>query len=146
MNGWVAFLLVLLLLSPLTWLRPSPRQRGVSDLRSEARKHGLSVQMSAQQWPRWLEPQPPRTCAQYLLNRPGTSDSRWCYWQLSAGCWVDQEREPCQDERLLPLLAALPSDAFKVEADRQLLALCWGERGTVQDLERIASLLRSCAQ
>ena len=106
MTWWIVLLLVGAALSPLVWLRPSPQQRGQMELRLAARRLGLGMQLGQQQWPHWLEKQPPERCAQYHRGRrAGRSDS-WSYWQVAPGQWCNQWREPCADaamlERLLP--------------------------------------------
>ena len=46
---------------------------------------------------------------------------------------------------MLTHLASLPKDVYKVEASAQMVALYWGERGTAEDLQRIADALKSLA-
>ncbi|MNY39380.1 hypothetical protein D3C86_1740620 [compost metagenome] len=69
----------------------------------------------------------------------------WCYWQSEPGQWVNQWREPCEDATVLAHLAGLPKDVYKVEASSQMIALYWGERGTPEDLRRIADTLKALA-
>ncbi|MGH8352107.1 MAG: hypothetical protein ACRERY_01035 [Pseudomonas sp.] len=145
MTLWIVLLLLALLLSPLAWLMPSRRQRGRMELRLAARRMGLAMQLSAQDWPHWLPQEPPSPCAQYhRARRAGRTDS-WCYWQVAPGQWLNRWREPCADAALLAQLASLPADVFKVEAGQQMIALCWGERGEQEALQRIAALLTALA-
>ena len=69
MTWWIVLLLVGAALSPLVWLRPLPQQRGQMELRLAARRLGLGMQLGQQQWPHWLEKQPPERCAQYHRGR-----------------------------------------------------------------------------
>ncbi len=54
-----------LILSPLSWLRSSRKQSEQMKLRLEARRMGLAMQLAPQQWPHWLEKEPPSPCPQY---------------------------------------------------------------------------------
>lgn len=145
MSVWIVVLLVVVVLSPLAWLRPSRRQQGRMAIRMAARSKGLGMQMSRQDWPHWLPEEPPSPCPQYhRARRRGASDS-WCYWQMNAGEWVNQWREPCTDATLLPHLHTLPADVYKVEATTQMISLCWGEKGDVQGVEPVAVVLKALA-
>ena len=59
--------------------------------------------------------------------------------------WVNQWQEICVDEKLLPHFATLPANVFKVEADKQMIALYWGEKGESSDLQAISALLKALA-
>ena len=145
MTAWVVLLLLIVGLSPLVWLRPSRRQGQQMGMRLAARRAGLGMHLAQQDWPHWLPTQPPSPCAQYHRpRRPGRADS-WSYWQLAPGEWVNQWREPCSDALHLEQLGQLPADVYKVEADRQMVALFWGERGGDVELQRVASVLRALA-
>lgn len=144
MTFWVVVLLVGAALSPLAWLRPSRRQSRQMELRLEARRMGLAMQLSREEWPHWLLHEPPSPCAQYHRGRRGYQDT-WCYWQLEPGQWLNRWREPCEDARLLAQLQSLPADVFKVEAGPQMIALYWGEKPEPQALERIAAALLALA-
>lgn len=145
MSPWFVVLLLAVMLSPLAWLAPSRRQRGQMDMRLQARRMGVAMQLSPQVWPHWLLRQPPESCPQYHHARcRGRADS-WCYWQLEPGQWVNKWREPCADQPLLGQLQALPADVFKVEATDQMLSICWGERGASAALEKIVGFLKANA-
>jgi hypothetical protein len=145
MTVWIVVSILAVVLSPLAWLRPSRHQSGRMALRMEARRMGLAMQLSPQQWPHWLKQEPPSPCAQYHRPRRGKVPALWSYWQLEPGVWVNQWQEPCVDETLLAHFATLPANVYKVEADRQMIALCWGEKGEVSDLQAIDTLLKALA-
>ncbi|EPN63663.1 hypothetical protein A245_11492 [Pseudomonas syringae pv. actinidiae ICMP 19096] len=42
-------------------------------------------------------------------------------------------------------MATLPADVFKVEADNQMIALYWAERGEPEVLQRIDAMLKALA-
>lgn len=145
MTPWILLVLLAFALSPLAWLVPSRRQRGQMDVRLQARRLGVAMQLSRQEWPHWLERQPPDTCPQYHRARRRGQVDTWCYWQAAPGQWVNKWREPCADKALLVQLQALPADVFKVEATAQMLALCWGERGDGEALQKIVDFLQQQA-
>lgn len=145
MTVWIVLLLVAVVLSPLAWLRPSRRQQGRMAIRMAARSQGLGMQLSQQDWPHWLPDEPPSPCPQYHRARRKGAENTWCYWQMSPGQWVNQWREPCADTALIPHLQTLPADVYKVEASKQMVSLCWGERGDVQSLEPVAAVLKALA-
>lgn len=145
MTPWILVVLLAVVLSPLAWLVPSRRQRGQMDVRLQARRLGVAMQLSRQEWPHWLERQPPDTCPQYHRARRRGQVDTWCYWQTEPGQWVNKWREPCADTVLLAQLQALPADVFKAEASAQMLALCWGERGDGEALQKIVAFLQQQA-
>ena len=104
MTVWMVILLIALVLSPLTWLIPSRGQRGQMDLRLQARRLGLAMQIARQEWPHWMERQPPRQCAQYHRAR-GRNRDVWCYWQSEPGVWLDRWREASATGELAEALA-----------------------------------------
>ncbi|MGV2837011.1 hypothetical protein ACNPOQ_25080, partial [Pseudomonas shirazensis] len=63
-----------LILSPLAWLRPSRKQSEQMSLRLAGRRIGLAMQLAPQQWPHWLEQQPPSPCPQYHRPRRNRRD------------------------------------------------------------------------
>lgn len=145
MTVWIAVSILLVVLSPLAWLRPSRVQSGRMALRMEARRLGLAMQLAPQEWPHWLDPQPPNPCAQYYRPRRGKQPASWLYWQSAPGVWVNQWREVCQDEPLLCHLEKLPANVYKIEADRQMIALYWGEKGEAAVLQDISDVLKALA-
>ncbi|CAD5108838.1 hypothetical protein [Zestomonas carbonaria] len=145
MTLWIVLLILAAVLSPLVWLRPSSRQNQQMGLRLAARRMGLAMHLARQEWPHWLPRQPPSPCPQYYRTRRAGRADAWTYWQLEAGQWVDRWREPCADEALRGQLATLPADVYKVEADKQVIAIYWGEQGDAEALQRIASVLDALA-
>jgi len=136
---WLLPLVLLALLSPLLWLLPKGRQSERMQIRLAARRMGLGMQLCRENWPHWMA-HASNPCAQYLLARKST-EAPWCYWKAAQGQWQNQWREPCTDAQLLPLLQKLPDDAYKIEADKQKIALYWGERGGLDALQSIHAVL-----
>ncbi|QIH09332.1 MULTISPECIES: hypothetical protein [Pseudomonas] len=145
MTVWIVVSILVVVLSPWAWLRPSRRQNGLIALRMEARRMGLAMQLAPQQWPHWLGQEPPDPCPQYHRPRRNGQAACWSYWQVEPGNWVNQWREPCDDESLLKQLRSLPFGVFKVEADKQMIAVYWNERGEISVLQDIATVLKSLA-
>ena len=51
----------------------------------------------------------------------------------------------CVDETLLAHFATLPDNVYKVEADKQMIAVYWGEKGEASVLKDIDALLKALA-
>ena len=145
MTVWLVVSILALILSPLAWLRPSRKQSEQMSLRLAGRRIGLAMQLAPQQWPHWLEQQPPSPCPQYHRPRRKGRDDCWAYWQVSPGVWWNKWREPCEDPRLAKALAVLPSNVYMIEATTQMIALYWGERGDESVLQNIAQALQDLA-
>jgi len=146
MTIWIVVLILALVLSPLAWLKPSRRQSGQMALRLQARRMGLAMQLAPQQWPHWLPVEPPSPCAQYYRPRSRSrATEQWCYWQLSAGHWCNQWREPCADPALVEAFGRLPANVYKVEAGPQIICVYWGEKGEGNVLQDIAEVLKALA-
>ncbi|WP_459206107.1 hypothetical protein ACSMEV_16475 [Pseudomonas sp. MLB6B] len=145
MTVWLVVSILALILSPLAWLRPSRKQSRQMDLRLQARRAGLAMQLAPQQWPHWLEKQPPSPCPQYHRARRAGRVDTWSYWQVSPGVWWNQWREVCDEARLVAVFAELPESVYKVEADSRMLALYWGERGDEGVVETVKRALDTLA-
>ncbi|WP_295477380.1 hypothetical protein [uncultured Pseudomonas sp.] len=145
MTGWIILSIICVMLSPLVWMLPSRKQSGRMALRLEARRLGMGMQLARAQWPHWLDPQPPASCAQYHRQRSSGLTAGWEYWQNGAGNWVNRWREPCNDESMLAVLRNLPADVYKIEADGRMVSLYWGERGDAQVLQHINEALQALA-
>ncbi|NBA93802.1 hypothetical protein [Pseudomonas sp. R5(2019)] len=145
MTFWLVVSILALILSPFAWLKPTRNQSGKMAVRMEARRMGLGMQLTPQEWPHWLPNEPPIQCAQYHRPRRAGRDDTWCYWQTTPGVWMNQWREPCTDTGLLTELIKLPANVYKIEAGPQMLALYWGERGDTAVLQDIAAVMKALA-
>lgn len=74
MTVWIVVSILLVVLSPLAWLRPSRVQSGRMALRMEARRLGLAMQLAPQEWPHWLGQQPPNPAPS--TTGPGVARNR----------------------------------------------------------------------
>ena len=145
MTVWLVVSILAVVLSPLAWLRPSRKQSEQMNLRLEGRRMGLAMQLAPQQWPHWLEQEPPSPCPQYHRARRKGHEDSWCYWQVTPGVWWNQWRETCADPRHLDVLSRLPESVYKLEADSRMIALYWSERGEKSVLQDIAQALDTLA-
>lgn len=145
MNLWIILILLFCVLSPFAMLMPSRRLRGRMDVRAQARRMGLAMQLSRQEWPYWLDGKPAQSCPQYHRARLRGHRDDWCFWQDGPGNWLNKWREPCADPVLAQALATLPADAYKAEANAQMIGVCWGEAGKPEDLQAIADFLNQRA-
>lgn len=146
---WLFILFILLLVvSPVMWLKPSPRQRRVSALRTAAIKTGLTVKLekpplhgidTAMPVYRWGYPQS-RPGPDFALVRDDHASAAlksFAYgWR-----WRWEPLRPLPNElesRLKALLERLPQDAIVVQSHRHALALWWWES---QDFSRFSTYL-----
>lgn len=141
MSLWIVAVLIGVALSPLAWLRPSTRQTRQMAQRLAARGMGLGMQLASETWPHWLAKEPPSRCPQYHRARRRGNEEQWCYWQADVGRWLNQWQEACVDVHVLEQLLRLPSDVYKVEADKQMISVFWGEGAEPQALENIVAAL-----
>ncbi|MFY0990726.1 preprotein translocase subunit YajC [Halomonas sp. C05BenzN] len=147
--AWLIILFVLMLvISPVMWLRPSPRQQRVARLRNEAMKTGLSVKLeipplhgvkTAMPAYRWHYPQE-RPGPDFVLVRD--SQAADSLKPLAHGWrWRREPLRPLPEaleERFKGLLSRLPQDALVIESNRHALTLWWWES---QDFPRFATYL-----
>lgn len=146
---WLFIMLVLLLVvSPVMWLKPSPRQRRVSALRTAAIKTGLTVKLENPPL-HGIETAMPAYRWRYPQDRPGPDfvlvrdDHASAALKSFAHGWR-WRREPLRplpealESRLKELLERLPQDAIVVESYRHALALWWWES---QDFSRFSTYL-----
>ncbi|MNR54570.1 hypothetical protein D3C85_1747810 [compost metagenome] len=59
--------------------------------------------------------------------------------------WVNQWQEVCEDPALLIHFEKLPDNVYKVEADKQMITLYWGEKGEAEVLQHIDTTLKALA-
>ena len=135
---WLIILLTMfLVISPVIWLKPNPRQKRVGSLRNAAMQTGLKVTLRVPPlhgektpMPAYRWPYPPRQPGpDFMLVRdshaaealkPFAHDWRW-------------RKEPLRplpealEARLKRLLERLPQDALVVESEADALTLWWQE-------------------
>ncbi|MGR2737844.1 preprotein translocase subunit YajC [Billgrantia sp. Q4P2] len=140
---WLVILAALLLMiSPVMWLKPSPRQRRIVPLRNAAAKagvkvllekpplHGASTAMPGYRWTYPNDAPGPR----FLLVRaseasdvlkPSVADWRWRIEPL-------RPLPELANEPLEALLTRLPQDALVLESNEFAITLWWWESQTAE--------------
>ncbi|MBF8223677.1 preprotein translocase subunit YajC [Halomonas sp. 328] len=136
--SWVIILFVLaLIVSPVMWLKPSPRQKRVAGLRDAVIKAGIEVKLETPP----LHPAPKAMPAyrwRYPQERPGPtfvlvrdSEAGTSLKPCHAGWrWRTEPLRPLPEaaqERLFHLLERLPQDALVLESNEHALTLWWYE-------------------
>jgi hypothetical protein len=135
---WALILVVLLLMiSPVMWLKPSPRQRRIAPLRNAALKAGVAVKLekpplhginTAMPSYRWRYPQE-RPGPRFVLVRD--SDASEALKPCMAGWrWRIEPLRPlpaAAREPLEALLMRLPQDALVIESSEPAITLWWWE-------------------
>ncbi|MNY74821.1 hypothetical protein D3C86_2139380 [compost metagenome] len=58
---------------------------------------------------------------------------------------MNQWQEVCEDPLLLNHFEKLPANVYKVEADKQMITLYWGEKGEADVLQHIDATLKALA-
>ncbi|MGR4067554.1 preprotein translocase subunit YajC [Billgrantia sp. C5P2] len=140
---WLVILAALLLvISPVMWLKPSPRQRRIVPLRNAAAKagvkvvlekpplHGIETAMPGYRWSYPAVAPGPR----FLLVRgseasdvlkPSVADWRWRIEPL-------RPLPQAAQEPLEALLTRLPQDALVIESSESAITLWWWESQTAE--------------
>ncbi|MBD3896310.1 preprotein translocase subunit YajC [Halomonas sp. ML-15] len=152
MNWLLIAFIVALIVSPVMWLKPSPKQKRVMRLRAHAAKAGVRVKLAA----------PPLHAAGKLMpsyrwgypkERPGprfvavreTAASNVLKSVCHGWRWRIEPLRPLPEaihRRLEALLTRLPQDALVLESDEHGLTLWWYES---QGPERFDSYLGDLA-
>lgn len=147
---WWVLLIIVLILFPMSMLKPSVRQKELIRLRDKARELGIKVDVVPHRVNddiklegagyRWLRPADAPPLAGYLcLLKKETGRDRgdlvFPNWQLASGKLSFLSSK--QQAALAEWLTQLPDDAFAVEWGSATLALWWHERDVKVDLVRL---------
>lgn len=148
MEWLLIIFLLMFVIAPVMWLKPSPRQKRVARLRDMAMKAGVEVKLTKSPlhndsgtMPSYRWPYPPqRPGPRFLLVRDVEASDR-----LKTFCpgwrWRIEPMRGLPDTveaRLKALLERLPQDALVIESGREALLLWWHES---QDGERFTRYL-----
>ena len=155
----MTYLLIVLvfaiIVSPMLWLRQTPRQKLVTAMRQQAARAGIHVSLvrppDAREGEGRLEfvkyslPWLPKTTSlplprmeKWLLVRQTRrgDPSPWADWQ-----WLGREANPVIHDAIGAALQALPQSVSALEASAAGLSIYWQERGELADIEGINSQL-----
>jgi hypothetical protein len=128
------FLVVLIALSPLLAMRPTRRQRELANLRQAAASAGLFVKLDkdgadpGQVYYGCRRQRGDAEMEALTLLREGGD------WRVTRGHWP---------QRLEGVLDALPGAVTQLRADSREVGVLWDERGSTEDVDAIARVLRS---
>ena len=128
---------VMVALSPLLSMRPSPRQRKIAALRESAALGGLNVMLLD-------HPEPaPESGPQPFYRRLRRGDDprlpARTHCALQNGCWTVVQGQPNGTQ--LALLADLPEGVSALVADAGGVGVFWNEQGETSDVERLGQCL-----
>lgn len=136
-------LAALLVLSPLSWVKPTPRQKNLVRMREEARSLGIKVTLTPLKLKnevkiqgvayRWLRPPEAPVMPGYLcLLRTHLEEARPSWEAWIEGWVLAQGRKDflteAQLQQLNAWLETLPENVFAVEWGSATLAIWWDER------------------
>ncbi len=145
--AWFFILFALLLVvSPVMWLKPSPKQKRVAALRQQAAKDGVNVKLEVPPL-HGIKTAMPAYRWHYSRQRPGPDFVLVRDDHASASLkpfmhgwrWRHEPLRPLPEAleaRLKGLLERLPQDALVVESHRHALTLWWWES---QDASRFST-------
>ena len=133
MTYLLIFGVLLLALSPLLAMMPTRRQRELASLRQAAASAGLFVKLDR-------EGGEPGQVYYGCRRQRGDTPAQSAILQRGAAGWSLQSGE-CAAERA-SLLAALPEAVMQFREDAREVGVFWGERGTLEDVQTIAGVLR----
>ncbi|MGM0985292.1 MAG: preprotein translocase subunit YajC [Pseudomonadota bacterium] len=144
----IIFIAVMLVISPVLWIKPSPRQKRVAQMRTALSRAGVTVKLDKPPFheargvmPHYRWPYPPQqpgpdfTLVRDVEAGPALKPFRhgW-YWRFEPLRPLPEAAEA----PLEALLTRLPLDAKVLESNRAALGLWWWES---QDAERFSSYL-----
>ncbi|MBR2514999.1 MAG: preprotein translocase subunit YajC [Halomonas sp.] len=146
---WLIIVLILMfVIAPVMWLKPSPKQKRQMALRERARKQGVTIKMDKPPLHhfrgtmpayRWYYPQDAPGPTFVLLREGSASEALELYhagwrWRIAPlRTLPDNATEPFK-----ALLERLPQDALVIESTPRSLTLWWWES---QNAERFSTYL-----
>lgn len=152
---WWVVLIVVLMLMPMSMLKPSARQKHLVLLREAARRLGIKVTLLPQEITaglrlegaayRWIRPaDAPALPGYFCLLRRVEGRERGERWNEAWDLVCGQQRQMQAPWRagLNQWLQVLPEDAQAVEWGSAGVTLWWGERSDVAGLERVDQRVR----
>lgn len=151
----IAVVALLLVVSPVMWMMPSPVQRRQARLRSRAAQLGLQVRLGElpQTRRQRVRREPARQGVSYglpIYGKPELFDGeyRLCREQAGAAWEAEPERTlaPVLVAALDSAAAAVPADVVAIDLTPQGPVLWWSERGDEQVVASIAAQLQALAQ
>ncbi|TVQ72048.1 MAG: hypothetical protein EA373_03480 [Oceanospirillales bacterium] len=154
---WVISILVMLsLIGSIMWVKPSPREKLISEIRLHARKLGFTVKMAEIEATRGkgeMEPQKLRLPAYHLPRKYLTKSEKgqWICWQVfrtenaanrglpEGWSWKKGEFEVTKEmcDMICQLIEKLPKGVKALESTPIQFTVYWREEGGVDVLDAI---------
>ncbi len=145
---------IAVVLSPLMWLKQSPHQKRITELRRWANSRSLKVSLHRRPDARedevrldavyyglpWLD----KSAGQdWVLQRHSQRG-----WQsdLEGWQWFGHQADPTWDQLLADTVPELPSGVSAVIANSSGVGLIWDERGTFTEIEQLCEFLQRLRQ
>ncbi len=140
--------------SPLLWMKSSPRQQHITDCRRKARSLSINVNMrrcpgalEAEQrldtiyyWLPWLKPKKVQGWILQRSNRRGW-DSSFTGWR-----WINNEANKEWHDIITACLSDLPEGITAIQVSKEGIGLVWDERGTIDLIDKIHACLLELRQ
>jgi hypothetical protein len=135
--------------SPLLWMKSSPRQEHITQCRRKAR--GLSINVNLRRRPDaleteqridtiyyWLPWQKAKNVQGWILHRLSSRG-----WQSSfeGWRWIDNEANKEWYENIADCLSELPEGITTIQVSTEGVGLVWDERGTIDLVDKIHTCL-----
>ena len=150
MSWLLIVLLVAIVLSPLMWLKQTPRQQQITTLRAQARQAGIQVSLHRRPDARedetrlesviyflpWLKPDQAHEWVLHRFSARGW-DAQFPGWR-----WTLKEASPEWSSSLAPLLLELPEGVTAIVASPRGIGFIWDEKGDQNQIARFADGLR----
>ena len=148
-------LVILMVISPLLWLRQTPGQARITAFRNRALQLGLKVQMvpAADADPADRQPDGVRYLKPLVPDPRGIMPVVACHWTLLRGdrrClespfpgwrWFRDPAPAALEPAIARCLGRLPSSVSALRVDAQGLSAYWPETGTVAEVGQLAEAL-----
>lgn len=150
----IVALIIGLVISPVLYLKPSPRQKQQMQLRQKAMELGLQVKLSPLPGSDSVKKQRTNTnmmsyrlmrssndvkslSHHYQAGRSLTDHSDWVFYQT-------KNKAPVMlGEAVLPLFSSLPESVVAIESMQGFVAVYWGETGGEEQLNMIVDTLKA---
>lgn len=160
---WVISIVVMLsLIGSIMWMRPSPRERMMSEVRLHARKLGFIVQIAQLETTRAkgeMEPEKIRMPAYRVLRNDISRDEkdRWISWQIFrtenvanqglpiGWSWKRGEYQLSAEAcvQICQLIEKLPPEVRALESSPMHFSVYWRETGGIEQLDAIHAAIQA---
>lgn len=143
---WLLIIFCLaVVVSPLLWMKSSPRQQHITACRKKARDLSINVNLrrrpdaledearidTVYYWLPWLEAKNIQSWVLHCSSRRGW-ESPFEKWR-----WINNEAQSDWYEIISNCLARLPDGITAIQLSKEGIGLVWDERGDIESIEKI---------